>query len=266
MGNVTDVEKVVRLSQETDADVLLLAECKLPIDELVRGLNYRAKRLYFPDLLPEKRITTLTRFLPQKENLVGDSGELTLRHYHFPLGDSLLIAGVHLRSKLRQDSQDQFYSTIRLIRDIMEAENRIGHSRTVVIGDFNMNPYEPAMVSSEGMHAVADRRIAQRVSRTVNQELKSFFYNPMWNTLGDDNRRPPGTFYFDTGTYLNYYWNAFDQVLIRPSILRRLPRSGVSIVTTLGDKSILTASGRPSTAQGSDHLPISVQLSALEEN
>ena len=68
---------------------------------------------------------------------------------------------------------------------VTEAEEQVGHTRTVIVGDFNMNPFEPGMAGILGFQAVMDRRIAQRITRTVDRKEYSFFYNPMWSRLGD---------------------------------------------------------------------------------
>jgi len=47
---------------------------------------------------------------------------------------------------------------IRLADEIRREELGIGHERTVLMGDFNMNPFEIGMISATGLHAVMDRR------------------------------------------------------------------------------------------------------------
>ena len=41
----------------------------------------------------------------------------------------------------------------------------------------------------------------------------------MWNHLGDHGEAG-GTFYFEGTEHLCYYWNLFDQVLLRPDLLK----------------------------------------------
>lgn len=110
-----------------------------------------------------------------------------------PLGDSILVVAAHLPSKLWKKTEDQILASMRVARYIRDAESRVGHSRTIVIGDLNMNPFETGVVGSEGFHAIMDRRIAASGSRTVSGEQCSFFYNPTWGTFGDLDGKPPGT-------------------------------------------------------------------------
>lgn len=57
-----------------------------------------------------------------------------------------------------------------------------------------------------------------------------------------------------------YYWHMFDQVLVRPALLNRLPVPAVTIPTSLGSVSLVGQNGRPDTRSGSDHLPILFSL------
>jgi hypothetical protein len=82
---------------------------------------------------------------------------------------------------------------------IHEAETQYVHTRTVVVGDMNMNPFEDGMCRSEGLHAVMCKHIARKEKRTVLGKERLFFYNPMWNFLGDETRGPPGTYYRSKG-------------------------------------------------------------------
>jgi len=78
----------------------------------------------------------------------------------------------------------------------------------------------------------------------------------MWGHFGDRDRNPAGTYYRDSGQHVNYYWNMFDQVLIRPSLLDMFPSEGVEIVTHAGRIPLLTSTGVPNRRTGSDHLPL----------
>jgi len=66
---------------------------------------------------------------------------------------------------------------------------------------------------------------------------------------------PPGTFYHSRGEHNVYFWNMFDQVMIRPSILDRFKLEDFQIVDHTGEQTLVTNKGRPNQA-GSDHLPI----------
>jgi len=112
---------------------------------------------------------------------------------------------------------------------------------------------------------VMDRRIASAGSRKVRGKDHMFFYNPMWSKFGDAGAAPPGTYFYRDGSDVNYFWNMFDQVLVRPSLLGSLPNDSVNIVTRIGDMDLLTDRGRPNSRVASDHLPIVCKLSEIQE-
>ena len=85
------------------------------------------------------------------------------------------------------------------------------------------------------------------------KEKIDFFYNPMWNFLGDETRGPPGTYYYGQGVTA-YFWNTFDQVLYRPALLAAYREHDVSIITEIGNTSLLR--NGVIAKDFSDHLPV----------
>jgi len=264
--NVT-AERISAFAHERDVDILVLAENETPVFELCRVLNTGAKRLYFPDIGQSPRLTILTRFRVDHTCLVRDSHGVAIRHYQMPLGASILLVAAHLSSKLWKKTEEQILASTRVARYVRDAEANVGHSRTIIVGDLNMNPFEIGVVGSEGLHAVMDRKIAAAGSRTVHGEECAFFYNPMWSTFGDLDSTPPGTYFYDnSGGEVNFYWNVFDQVLLRPALLDYMTPNSVNVVTELQGVSLLTDAGHPNGKDMSDHLPIVCRLDEILED
>jgi len=116
------------------------------------------------------------------------------------------------------------------------------------------------MVGTGGLHAVMSREVASRGSRTVQAREYDFFYNPMWAHFGDRGGRVPGTYYYDKAEHVTYFWNMFDQILVRPALLEGLGAESVRILTSVRGLSLLGPSGRPDKTIASDHLPVLVDL------
>ena len=169
-------DKVVALARQADPDVLVLAESAIPLERLLTELNRGQTTLFFPDPGFSQRVTIVSRYLDRFVHPIRDASRVAIRHYLPPLGPSFLLVAVHLHSKLRKKTEDQALAAPRLARYVKQAETAVGHSRTIVLGDFNMNPFEHGVVAAEGLHAVMDRRIAGRRSRTVDDEEFDFFY------------------------------------------------------------------------------------------
>ena len=172
------------------------------------------------------------------------------------------LAGTY-RASFGRSTEDQILATTRIARYIRDAEERVKHQRTILIGDLNMNPFEIGVVGSEGLHGVMERSIASRGSRIVAEEPCFFFYNPMWSFFGDRGPKPPGTYFYNSGAEVNYFLNKFDQVLVPPTLLKSLDKDGVNIVTEIGGMSLLAENGRPDGKNHSEHLPLVCRLGLI---
>jgi hypothetical protein len=105
----------------------------------------------------------------------------------------------------------------------------------------NANPFNEGLTSAGALHAVMSREIASRGSRTVQHKSYKFFYNPMWSHFGDWNGKPCGTYYYPKSTHLCYFWDMFDQVLLRPSLIDELRE--VRVLTSAGATRLTRANG-----------------------
>jgi hypothetical protein len=140
---------------------------------------------------------------------------------------------------------------------IDSVESLVGHKQTVVFGDFNMHPFEHGLVQSGGFHTTFERAIARRLVRKVEGVEYDFFYNPMWGFLGDLGKgKVSGTHYYSPAKPINYHWNLFDQVIMRPGLIDYFDDGYLDIVTEIKGTSLLTEAGLIDARHFSDHLPI----------
>jgi hypothetical protein len=153
-----------------------------------------------------------------REVYVDASGRLTVRILRY--GETeVLFGAAHLSSKIHWSREDQAAEVHELSRQIRAEEERRGHSRTILVGDLNMNPFDDGVVQANGLHAMMTRATAEEGSRRVQGRDYPFFYNPMWGLFGDRTPGPPGTYYYRHPGHLSYEWNIFDQVLLRPGVV-----------------------------------------------
>ena len=251
---------VTDVVSEHHVNIFALAEySEIHIDQMLRELN-RERIAYFPALGNSDRIAVFARFDPNHLTIVKESANILLYHLTAPGYADVLLGIVHLPSKRFMSDDDQSDMARRHMRLIEEVENHMGHSRTVLFGDFNMDPFERGMAGSEAFHAVMDRDTAESESRIVGGEERTFFYNPMWIRLGDLTEGPPGTYYYRNAGPLTYFWNTFDQVLVRPSLLEQFDTDRLTVLTKAGSHTLLGSGGRPDRRIGSDHLPLLFSL------
>jgi len=248
------------IARSRDVDVLILLECAVQVGDLLGALNEGSSPIfhYAPNRAeaPEESIKIFTRFTPEFLDPLEDGARYTIRRLVLPMRTDILLAALHLPSKLHTSENSQILACSQWADTIARAENQAGHTRTVIVGDLNMNPFEAGVVGAGGFHATMARAEALRGQRTVSGQQYPFFYNPMWGCFGERGETPAGTYFYDSSEHLSYYWNMFDQVLLRPSLVDQLSTDGVEIVTRAGTVSLLSPNGRPDKSVGSDHLPI----------
>jgi exonuclease III len=244
------------LAEAHVVDVVILSEFSESPATLLEYLNSgRIKDFQFAPGECE-RIQIFTRFSSSFLRPRYEDDWVSIRLLKMPARVEILLVAAHLPSKRFRDEHDQEHLSTTVARTIMEQEKNVGHQRTVLVGDLNMNPFEKGVVSANGMNAVMSRQVASRESRTVMSQAYPFFFNPMWAHFGDRQEGPPGTYYYNRPGLVNYYWNIFDQVMVRPELIDRLDGGRVRIPTKIGETSLLFEDGRPNNRDFSDHLPL----------
>jgi hypothetical protein len=238
----------------------MLAESVIEPTSLLKILNPlgTSKYHYIPQIACEK-IEVFTSFPINFISTVFETNRMTIRRLKLPGLTEILLAIVHFPSKLHMKDASQAMESIELANNIRMIEQQVGHTRTVLVGDLNMNPFEDGVVSASGLHGVMSKNIALRGSRVVQSKPYPFFYNPMWHLLGRESDEPPGTYYLHKSEQIVYFWNTFDQVLIRPDLLQFFNIEDLRIVKSDGKNSFLNDDGIPNN-NISDHLPILFKL------
>jgi hypothetical protein len=248
------------LVKDREVDVLLLAENQIPIADLLLAINRGQGAPFIPARILNEKVSIISR-LPEGSIVPRrDYGGVSIQHLTPPVGRDILLVIAHLPSKLYADDDDQSYFCARIARMVETYEHQLGHSRTVIVGDLNMNPFEPGVAAADAFHGVMSRRLAQKLIRTVNGEERKYFYNPMWSRFGDHTLGPPGTYYYPSSGQVTFFWNMFDQVLLRPELLDCFRDEDLEVLTRAGSTNLLTASATPDVDSASDHLPLLFQL------
>jgi len=254
-------QRIARMVQANDVDVLMLAECDSQPRDVLEALNTSAERRYCFPFSESERIRIFTRF--PESSLIdlfnSPLDRLTIRRLRVDRRIDVLLCVLHFQSRLNWRHEDQTLEATVIARDIAAAEDRVFHRRTILVGDMNMNPFDVGMIGAHALNAVMTRRLASAVERTVAGRSYRCFYNPMWGFFGDRTPGPPGTFFRPASSPTNQYWHMLDQVLVRPDLAGNLRH--VAILDSDGETSLVTKpSGRPRRSTASDHLPVFFQL------
>jgi endonuclease/exonuclease/phosphatase (EEP) superfamily protein YafD len=255
---------IADLTSGLDVDVVLLVENGTPEQETLAALREAVSDAFFAPQSNTKRIHVFSRNHASllREVYGTANGRLTIRQLR--LGQTELLLGVvHLPDQRHFNSSDRLSEAIEVANEVRRQEERWGHRRTVLVGDFNMNPFEAGLVNANAFHATSTKASALRRSRPVQTRNYPYFYNPMWGFFGDRTPGPPGTFHYRRSAHESHDWHIFDQLLIRPDVFDIIAEN-VEITTGVGETRLASRKGRPLPALGSDHFPLIFSLRAEE--
>jgi len=245
---------------EKDIDMVILAESEgIKKSELLEALSSIGDPTFLFNPAyndSDHRIQIFSR-LPSKSVLsIGDPDTITIRVVQPPASEEFLLIAVHLTSKREHSDEDLSDLCGRIRQELDSAEKKRGHRRSILVGDFNMDPFEKGVISSEKLHAVMSKCVAKKDKRVVRYKENFFLYNPMWSLYGDLSDGPPGS-YFNWKSKPNcYFWHIFDQVLIRPDLIECFDSRKLEIITKAGTMDLATNNGRPNKGDISDHFPL----------
>ncbi len=246
--------QIINLIQTRNIDIIILAECPL---NYVTILESQIKSFGF-DLSPNEdcpKITIFSKIAHVDLRPIFSSNRMTLRLLKFN-GHQVFLSALHLLSKVNTNKIQQAAESYKYVKLIRDFEERSNNYKTIIIGDFNMNPFEEGMANYAGFNAVMTREIARKNERVVQYHNYMYFYNPMWSLFGDLNRGVSGTHYYKD----DYQWQMYDQVLIRPQLIENFEPDNLHILTTDGQVNFLKDDGKINTNITSDHLPITFSL------
>ena len=86
-----------------------------------------------------------------------------------------LLGLVHVVDTWNWDEHNQSVQVSLLAEEIRRVEERVGHSRTILIGDFNMNPFAKAMNMAPGLNAMMTEHCVRKTSRTLQGKEYNYF-------------------------------------------------------------------------------------------
>ncbi|MCP1383168.1 endonuclease/exonuclease/phosphatase family protein [Runella salmonicolor] len=248
-------EEIVNIVEHHQIDVLIMAEVSFNLAHLTVELANKKQNFFYNPISKCEKVKILTRFKDKFITPAFASKRYRIDILELPSLEKILLASVHVPDKSHNTLDDQEQFCRDFVQEIKREETEKGILKTILVGDFNMNPFETAMIKSTGLHAVSSSKVSEKLTRTVQEKDYKFFYNPMWSWLGDIKSDVAGSYYYNTSNHINYFWNTFDQVLIRPELIPNFDKEALQILDKDGVKSLLTASGFPDKTY-SDHLPL----------
>lgn len=240
-------------------DVIILAEYE-------DDINYLLSRLQSNNIIMYKiitncrRIKMLMKLKPSNVKPCDETEYYTIKVLEISKNERQLIGAVHLPSKLYAQDEDRTMEIGELISNIEKLENKYNIQNTLIVGDFNADPFEGCMIKARGLHSVSSKDIALKLKRKVRGKEYNMFYNPMWNKFGDF-YGIGGTYYYSGSTGEEIFWHIFDQVVIRPQLIMRFEQEKLKIITEINGEPLLNINKKIIV---SDHLPIEFSIKEIE--
>lgn len=255
---------LVEFVNEQNIDILVLAEAQEDtiLEFLIKQKKINSKKIFFH--IASGKVSILSSYdisVFLKINTNSNSPRWEAYSITIPTIIKLNLFCVHFHSKVNWSEDSLALECVILAKDIEAIEGNSGIDNSIIIGDFNMNPYESGLVAANGLHALPDLNhiSKQTKGRMIDGVSYKYFYNPMWNFFGD-NIVPYGTYYFREPGHVSQEWNIYDQVLYRPSLSKYIDKENIKIVHKIGNDDLINALNRPDKNKYSDHLPVLIEL------
>jgi len=250
---------VCLITASTEADIVVLAEDATSDKETLLALQTNVSQdFYRPGVITKsgQRFHCFCRNLHLDLSETHKTKRTSVRNLHIGNHNILLVLvhGIDIRNN-DSNHRQLFAKTLADELKFLQEEKRT--NKFILLGDFNMNPYEDGMITPLGLNAMMAKACVKRGFRTFLGKKYDFYYNPMWSLFGDNTNGPPGTIY-NTSNQGPYGWSMLDQVIIHHSIVGLF--DSVKILTEAGAESIVSSMGHPDVNKASDHFPILVNF------
>lgn len=225
-------------------DFILLAECDKNLISILttRLCSYGYSHLLTPGC---DKIDAFTKYDLNDIKLLSQTNDFSAMRIK-----DLILVVTHQPSQYSHSDDELRRAGEKMVLRVAELESAEKLSTSVIVGDFNANPFEMSMISFTGICSTNHRDILNPAI-TRSKETRKLFYNPMWTLYGKEIDHP-GTFHYSrSGTDL-IKWHMLDQVIIRPSLINRFQFDKLEILSHINGVSL--KKGRKITL--SDHLPL----------
>jgi hypothetical protein len=243
---------ISKLSTYFNANLLMLCECKINNIDLLLNINQkRTSNLYHFITENDRGIKIFSTYKNTEFEVISSNVPevIVLRI----ISVNVLVFVVHLPSKMHY-TKDALFTSGLIIKEIKRIETQFYTSKTMIMGDFNVNPFEKAMVDYNGFNAVMTMEIAKTKYRKIANEKYEYFYNPMWSFLGDLSNFSAGTFFHTNNDVHNHYrWNMLDQIIMKPDLIPFFNKNSIQIVNNDGVNQLKLSK---TSKKHSDHFPI----------
>lgn len=239
---------IVKLIKENKVDIAIFSEFSSTDFSII--INALEKQYYIPQnyggcnkilLIAKSNINVITRREQSRYIL-----------YSFIYNDlEYILCGTHLPANPTSDADARKNIIRELVIDIKELENNRKHKRSIVIGDFNANPFDTELIQKDCFNAVLFKDLILKSERiTYHGKYYTRFYNPTLCYISEDEKQY-GSYYNSNGIS-SLYWYLFDQVIVRKELADSIVN--VQYLKKIGELGLINKKAPNKSI--SDHLPL----------
>lgn len=251
------IEEISELIESEHCNINAFAETdEETMKKVISILNKKHGTVYYQYNTPGcDRIKLILKFPINNISLLNQHKYFSLVKIDLPKS-KIILGFVHFPSKIYHTQDEIRRASEILCTQIATEENRHDIENSLIIGDFNVDPFETPMISLTGMAATNGIECSRRDTVTRAAEKRKLFYNPMW-VLYSKNRERPGSFKYSRPGEDVISWHFLDQVVIRPSLIEYFNFDSLNLIKGTVNFNYLNKNLTPVL---SDHLPLTCQL------
>ena len=243
---------IIECIAENDIDIAIFSEYeKIDFKSIENKLGKMYMRI--SGVQADKKVSLLAK-KTLNVTVVQQQHRYTLYSVKTGVNDYILTA-VHLEDRRNFATADRNATIQRLVGDIERTEALLCCGNTIVIGDFNANPYDEELISKYTFNAVLFKSVIEKGEFTNPNTIKrKRFYNPILHYISEDTGMY-GSFYYDQG-HMTSYWHCLDQMLVRKSLINSV--TDIKYLKKINSRELIGEMGP--NKEISDHLPLVVCL------
>lgn len=260
--------EIAEAVKENELDVIVVAEGEgLDIPSMIDRIKSNGRRFEQRVTLQEKRGLKLIADSRMEISVYREES----RYMAYKIrenGKRYLLIVVHLDSAMYLSETARNLRASELSRMIEKIENNCRDEeyaieakeyKTIIVGDFNLQPFSAGIIGKHGFNAVMDEYRAKKANRRRDDRKHPVYFNPMWNLMGKRGQAL-GTYYRDSDQDDNlFYWYTIDQVLLRPELIDDFVWDEFEILEQIGDNKLIVRN-KIDKKRYSDHLPIKFEV------
>lgn len=252
---------LVQIILENSIDIVALIETeKIDLQGVINSLKMQSQEWRVLEVCPKAPMRVLAK---AGIKISVHTEEKRFSSYRIKENKEVyLLNVVHLPSPIYLEEPARDMNAMRISQLLEKVEENIFSDleyKSIVVGDFNLQPYSLGVSGVNGFNATMSIAKAKKKFRKTEEGIKLFYFNPTWKLMGE-NKLVQGTYYNNSDQQAkSLFWYCFDQLLIRPCFIDKFNWVFFEIIEKTENHNFIRNTSIDK-ANYSDHLPIKFEI------